>query len=107
MKLRKESTTDVRDSNGKTLADGDTVLVIEDVKVKVASIPPERGSVMIKNIRRVEDDSEHVEGDSDKVKGLVLKACFPEETLKSIEPGPGQVGTTRILRPAQPQWRKR
>ena len=70
MKLRKESTTDVRDSNGKTLADGDTVLVIEDVKVKVASIPPERGSVMIKNIRRVEDDSEHVEGDSDKVKEI-------------------------------------
>ena len=31
---------------------------------------------MIKNIHRVEDDDENVEGNSDKIKGLVLKACF-------------------------------
>ncbi len=66
---------DVRDSNGNTLADGDTVIVIKDLKVKGASIPLKRGSV-IRNIRLVEDDSEHVEGNSDKIKGLVLKVCF-------------------------------
>jgi protein PhnA len=49
--------------------------VIKDLKVRGASIPLKRGTV-IKNIRLVEDDDEHVEGNSEKIKGLVLKACF-------------------------------
>ena len=65
----------VRDSNGNTLAEGDTVVVIKDLKVKGSSIPLKQGTV-IKNIRLVEDDAEHIEGNSDKIKGLVLKTCF-------------------------------
>ncbi len=65
----------VRDGNGNRLADGDTVVVIKDLKVKGSSIPLKQGTV-IKNIRLVEDDAEHIEGHSDKIKGLVLKTCF-------------------------------
>ena len=69
------STLVVRDSNGNALANGDTVVVIKDLKVKGSSIPLKQGTV-IKNIRLVEDDAEHIEGNSDKIKGLVLKVCF-------------------------------
>jgi len=65
----------VRDSNGNPLADGDTVVVIKDLKVKGSTIPLKQGTV-IKRIRLVEDDAEHIEGHSDKIKGLVLKTCF-------------------------------
>ena len=65
----------VRDSNGNALANGDTVVVIKDLKVKGWSIPLKQGTV-IKNIRLVDDDVEHIEGNSDKIKGLVLKVCF-------------------------------
>jgi protein PhnA len=65
----------VRDCNGNVLADGDTVVVIKDLKVRGASIPLKQGT-MIRGIRLVEDDPEHVEGNSDRIKGLVLKACF-------------------------------
>ncbi|HBK45859.1 MAG TPA: phosphonoacetate hydrolase [Xanthomonadaceae bacterium] len=65
----------VRDSNGNVLAAGDTVTVIKDLKVKGSSIPLKQGTV-IRNIRLVEDDAEHIEGNSDKIKGLVLKTCF-------------------------------
>ena len=65
----------VRDSNGNVLAAGDTVTVIKDLKVKGSSIPLKQGTV-IRNIRLVEDDAEHIEGNSEKIKGLVLKTCF-------------------------------
>ena len=65
----------VRDVNGNTLAGGDTVVVIKDLKVKGSSIPLKQGTV-IKNIRLIDGDSEHIEGHSDKIKGLVLKVCF-------------------------------
>jgi protein PhnA len=65
----------VRDSNGNVLANGDTVVVIKDLKVKGSSIPLKQGTV-IRNIRLVEDDAEHIEGNSDKIKGLVLKTVF-------------------------------
>ena len=35
---------------------------------------------VIRNIRQVEDDAEHIEGNSDKIKGLVLKTCFLRKT---------------------------
>ena len=66
--------TDVRDSNGNALADGDSVMVIKDLKVKGSSVTLKRGTV-IKNIR-LTDDAEEVECNADKVKGLVLKTCF-------------------------------
>ncbi|WP_243039316.1 zinc ribbon domain-containing protein YjdM [Dyella sedimenti] len=65
----------VRDVNGNPLASGDTVVVIKDLKVKGSSIPLKQGTV-IRGIRLVEGDPEHIEGNSDKIKGLVLKVCF-------------------------------
>jgi protein PhnA len=65
----------VRDCNGNVLGTGDTVTVIKDLKVKGSSIPLKQGTV-IRNIRLVEDDAEHIEGNSDKIKGLVLKTIF-------------------------------
>lgn len=65
----------VRDVNGNVLHSGDTVTVIKDLKVKGSSIPLKQGTV-IKNIRLVDGDEEHIEGHSDKIKGLVLKVCF-------------------------------
>lgn len=65
----------VRDVNGNVLNSGDTVTVIKDLKVKGSSIPLKQGTV-IRNIRLVEGDDEHIEGHSDKIRGLVLKVCF-------------------------------
>ena len=65
----------VRDVNGNPLAAGDTVVVIKDLKVKGSSIPLKQGTV-IRNIRLVEDDAEHIEGHSDRIRDLVLKTCF-------------------------------
>ncbi len=70
-----ESDTVVRDSNGNRLQAGDTVVVIKDLKVKGSSIPLKQGTV-IKSIRLISDDAEHIEGHSDKIKDLVLKTCF-------------------------------
>ena len=65
----------VRDVNGNVLQGGDTVVVIKDLKVKGLSIGLKQGTV-IRNIRLVDGDDEHIEGSSDKIKGLVLKVCF-------------------------------
>lgn len=65
---------EVRDSNGNLLADGDSVQVIKDLKVKGTSATLKRGT-LIKNIR-LTDDEENIECNADKVKGLVLKTCF-------------------------------
>ncbi|QBB70844.1 hypothetical protein ELE36_11030 [Pseudolysobacter antarcticus] len=74
-KNRIETKMAVKDSNGNVLSEGDTVTVIKDLKVKGASIPLKRGTV-IRNIHLVEDDDEHIEGNAEKIKGLVLKTCF-------------------------------
>jgi len=65
----------VRDVNGNVLKSGDSVTVIKDLKVKGASIPLKQGTV-IRNIRLIDGDAEHIEGHSDKIKDLVLKVCF-------------------------------
>jgi protein PhnA len=65
---------DVKDSNGNLLAEGDTVTLIKDLKVKGANATLKRGTV-IKNIHLTADEEE-IEGRTDKVKGLVLKTCF-------------------------------
>lgn len=64
-----------RDVNGNVLDAGDNVTVIKDLKVKGSSIPLKQGTV-VRNIRLVDGDAEHIEGNSDKIKGLVLKTCF-------------------------------
>jgi len=65
----------VRDVNGNVLQAGDSVVVIKDLKVKGSSIPLKQGTV-IRNIRLVDGDADHIEGNSEKIKGLVLKVCF-------------------------------
>ena len=69
------ATSVVRDCNGNPLAAGDTVVVIKDLKVKGSSIPLKQGTV-IRGIRLVDGNAEHIEGHSDRIKGLVLKACY-------------------------------
>lgn len=64
-----------RDVNGNVLDSGDPVVVIKDLKLKSSSVPLKQGTV-IRNIRRVDGDAGHIEGDSDKIKGLVLKVCL-------------------------------
>ncbi|MBF6608821.1 MAG: alkylphosphonate utilization protein [Flavobacterium sp.] len=48
---------DVKDSNGNILADGDSVTVIKDLKVKGSSDVIKRGT-MVKNIRLTDDPAE-------------------------------------------------
>jgi protein PhnA len=64
----------VKDSNGNILANGDSVTLIKDLKVKGTSVTLKRGT-LVKNIR-LTDDAEEIECNADKVKGLVLKTCF-------------------------------
>lgn len=64
----------IKDSNGNTLSKGDTVVVIKDLKVKGSSSVVKRGT-KVKNIT-LEDDGEHIMGNGDGVKGIMLKACF-------------------------------
>jgi alkylphosphonate utilization operon protein PhnA len=65
---------DIKDSNGATLAEGDSVTVIKDLKVKGTSITLKRGT-LIKGIH-LTDDPELIECRVEKVKNLVLKTCF-------------------------------
>jgi len=65
---------DVKDSNGNTLADGDSVTVTKDLKVKGTSVTLKRGT-MIRNIR-LTDDPDLIECNAEKVKGLVLRTEF-------------------------------
>ena len=45
----------VKDANGNTLSDGDTIVVIKDLKVKGSSLVVKVGT-KVKNIRLVEGD---------------------------------------------------
>ncbi len=63
-----------RDSNGTALADGDSVMLIKDLKVKGTSVTLKRGTV-VKNIRLTDDD-DLIECNAEKVKGLVLRTEF-------------------------------
>lgn len=65
---------EVRDSNGTILAEGDSVHVIKDLKVKGTSTTLKRGT-LVKNIH-LTDDPEEIECRVEAIKGLVLKTCF-------------------------------
>jgi len=65
---------DTKDSNGTKLADGDSVTVIKDLKVKGTSETLKRGT-LVKNIR-LTDDPGLIECNTKQVKGLVLKTEF-------------------------------
>jgi protein PhnA len=69
-----DDTVITRDSNGATLADGDSVTVIKDLKVKGTSATLKRGT-LIKNIR-LTGDPDLIECNGDKIKGLVLRTEF-------------------------------
>lgn len=64
----------VRDSNGNELKEGDSVVVIKDLKVKGSSSGVKRGTV-VKNIHLTANEGE-IEGRTDKIKGLVLRTEF-------------------------------
>jgi protein PhnA len=65
---------DTKDSNGTKLADGDSVTLIKDLKVKGTSETIKRGT-LVKNIRLI-DDPGLIECNTKQVKGLVLKTEF-------------------------------
>lgn len=64
----------VKDSNGAMLADGDSVTLIKDLKVKGTSETLKRGT-LVKNIR-LTDNAGEVECNTKQVKGLVLRTEF-------------------------------
>ncbi len=69
-----ELAVEVRDSVGNLLADGDSVTLIKDLKVKGAGQTLKRGTV-IKSIRLTGDDQE-IDCRYEGIKGLVLRAEF-------------------------------
>ncbi|MGH1573210.1 alkylphosphonate utilization protein [Methylobacterium sp. P31] len=64
----------VRDAAGIVLADGDSVTLIEDLKVKGANHTLKQGTV-IRSIR-LTDDPEEMDCRHDTIKGLVLRTAF-------------------------------
>ena len=65
---------ETRDSNGTVLAEGDSVTLIKDLKVKGTSVTLKRGT-LVKGIHLTDDPAE-VECRVEKVKGLVLRTEF-------------------------------
>ncbi len=64
----------VRDAAGSTLADGDSVTLIKDLKVKGTSTTLKQGTV-IRSIR-LTDDPDEIDCRLDGIKGLVLRTEF-------------------------------
>lgn len=64
----------VRDSAGNVLADGDSVTLIKDLKVKGTTQTLKQGTV-IKSIR-LTDDPEEIDCRHEAIKGLVLRTEF-------------------------------
>ncbi|AMJ60665.1 alkylphosphonate utilization protein [Bosea sp. PAMC 26642] len=65
---------EVRDAAGSVLADGDSVVLIKDLKVKGAGQTLKQGTV-IKSIR-LTDDPEEIDCRHEAIKGLVLRTEF-------------------------------
>jgi protein PhnA len=68
-----ENEFEVKDSNGNILKNGDTVLVIKDLKVKGGS-SLKRGT-KVKNIR-LSDEAEGVTGKIDGMKNIYIRPEF-------------------------------
>ena len=64
----------VRDASGNVLANGDTVTLIKDLKVKGTNQTLKQGTV-IKSIR-LTDNVEEIDCRHDTIKGLVLRTEF-------------------------------
>lgn len=69
-----EGGVEVRDAVGNLLADGDSVTLVKDLKVKGTSQTLKRGTV-IRSIRLTGDPQE-IDCRHDAIKGLVLRAEF-------------------------------
>ena len=65
---------EVRDASGNVLADGDSVALIKDLKVKGANQTLKQGTV-IRSIR-LTDNPEEIDCRFDGIKGLVLRTEF-------------------------------
>jgi protein PhnA len=63
-----------RDASGNVLADGDSVVLIKDLKVKGAGQTLKQGTV-IRSIR-LTDNPEEIDCRHDAIKGLVLRTEF-------------------------------
>ncbi len=63
----------VKDANGNVLADGDTVVLVKDLKLRGGS-GVLKGGTKAKNIRLVDGDHE-IDGKIDGI-AMALKACF-------------------------------
>ena len=66
--------TEVRDAAGNVLADGDSVVLIKDLKVKGAGQTLKQGTV-IKSIR-LTDNPDEIDCRHDQIRGLVLRTEF-------------------------------
>ena len=64
-----------RDSNGNALADGDSVTLIKDLKVKGSGGVTLKRGTLVKNIR-LTPDADEIEANVAKVRGLVLRTEF-------------------------------
>lgn len=69
-----ESATVVRDAAGNSLADGDSVTLIKDLKVKGTSTTLKQGTV-IRSIR-LTDNPDEIDCRHDTIRGLVLRTEF-------------------------------
>jgi protein PhnA len=64
----------IKDANGNTLADGDTVTVLKDLKVKGSSLVVKVGT-KVKNIRLVDGDHD-IDCKVDGIGSMKLKSEF-------------------------------
>ncbi len=69
-----EEEIETRDAYGTQLMDGDTVVLIKDLKVKGAGQTLKKGS-KAKNIR-LTDNPEEIEVQAEGIRGLVLRTEF-------------------------------
>lgn len=69
-----EETMVVKDANGNLLQNGDTVLVIKDLKVKGSSAGLKKGT-KVRDIR-LSDEVEGVTGKIEGMKGIYIRAEF-------------------------------
>ena len=65
---------EVRDASGNLLADGDSVVLVKDLKVKGAGQTLKQGTV-IRSIR-LTDDPEEIDCRHETIRGLVLRTEF-------------------------------
>ncbi|SIP95819.1 phosphonoacetate hydrolase [Rhizobium sp. RU35A] len=74
LKAEAAKASEVRDASGNVLADGDSVVLIKDLKVKGAGQTLKQGTV-IRSIR-LTDNPEEIDCRHDTIKGLVLRTEF-------------------------------